>query len=255
MPVIKLISERALAYYLECPMRSAGSIIMPESPVLACAEETARWLIAEICGGRQPSAGETREFYDAQWKRTARFQSRGSIPLKDYQRLVLEGVRACRRLRDIMWRCEIIEPVASYTLPIGGVLITGGYAVLRSSRRKKHAFALYLRHQGVRIKRLVPDIVSFARRLDLANRWTDPANRHWGVQSIGVMHFWASRDLSAEHTSDRDFATDVLHGAVGVVTGNPFSIPGDHCRFCPTRACRPDDVARPRDTEALPQKL
>jgi hypothetical protein len=71
-------------------------------------------------------------------------------------------VGACRRLRDIIWRCEILQPVSPYELPIGEVVITGEYAVLRSSRRKKHAFGLYLRHQGVRIKRLVPDVVSFA---------------------------------------------------------------------------------------------
>src|SRR4051794_30554883 len=93
-----------------------------------------------------------------------------------------------------------------YTLPIGDAVITGEYAVLRSSRRKKHAFALYLRHEGIRMKPLVPDVVSFARRLDLANRWMDPANRHWGIESIAVMHYWVSRDLSAEHRPDREFA-------------------------------------------------
>jgi hypothetical protein len=113
--------------------------------------------------------------------------------------------------------------------------------VLRSSRRKKHAFALYLRHQGVRLKRLVPDVTSFARRLDLGNRSIDPANRHWGIDSVSVMHYWIARDLSAEHRPERDFAEDVLRGAVSVVTGQPFPLPGDHCRSCPTRACRPDD--------------
>jgi len=156
---------------------------------------------------------------------------------------------ACRRLRDILWRCDILQPPSAYTLPIGGVVITGRYAVLRSSRRKKHAFALYLRYQGVRLKRLVPDVVSFARRLDLEKRWMDPANRHWGIESIGVMHYWVSRDLLAEHTTEREFATDVLLGAVGVVTGAPFPVPGNHCRLCPTRACRPDDLVRPSDAQ------
>jgi hypothetical protein len=58
--------------------------------------------------------------------------------------------------------------VTPYALAIGDVVITGEYAVLRSSRPKKHAFALYLRHGGLKIRPLVQDIVSFARRLDLS---------------------------------------------------------------------------------------
>jgi len=91
----------------------------------------------------------------------------------------------------------------------------------------------------MRIKPLVPDVVSFARWLDLANRWTNPANQHWGIESIGVLHYRVSRDLSAEHKTDRGFATDVLLGAVSVVRGTPFPVPGEHCKSCPHRACRP----------------
>ena len=59
-----------------------------------------------------------------------------------------EGIRACRRLRDIVWRCEVLQPLSPYTLAIGDVQVAGEYAVLRSSRRKKHAFALYLAASG-----------------------------------------------------------------------------------------------------------
>jgi hypothetical protein len=216
------INEKDLLYRLECPLRSNGSSTVQESPVLACAENTARWLIDEMFAGRAPSASETREFFDIAWKQTACFHSKSCIPTKKYELLVREGLLACRRLRDIVWRCEILQPVSSYALAIGDIVIAGEYAVLRSSRRRKHAFALYLRHQGVKIKRLVPDIVSFARRLDLGHRRIDPSNRHWAIQSIGVMHYWVSRDLSAEHTADYVFASDVLLGAAGVVTGHPF---------------------------------
>ncbi|MGD0778318.1 MAG: hypothetical protein ABSC05_36515 [Candidatus Solibacter sp.] len=244
-----LIDEKALLYRLACPLCSNGADMVQAPPILSCAESTARWLSTERFDGRTPSAGDTRAFFDHAWQQTAYFQSRDSIPRKEYEVGLREGIRACRRLRDILWRCEILQPISPYTLPIGDIVITGEYAVLRSSRRKRHALALYLRHQGVKLKRLIPDIVSFARQLDLTYRWEDPANRDWGIQSIGVMHYWVSRDLSAEHTTDFGFAADVLHGAAGVVTGRPFPIPGDHCRSCPTRACRPDDLVRPPHTE------
>ena len=183
--------------------------------------------------------------FDTEWKGTPYFHSRTDIPAKEYEIRVREGSRACRRIRDIVFRCEVLQPLSPYALPIGDAVITGEYAVLRSSRRRNHAFALYLRHKGIRIKRLVPDVVSFARRLDLGNRWTAPENRHWKVNSIGVMHYWVSSDLSAEHKVDREFAAEVLRGAVNVFTGPAFPAPGDHCLLCPTRACRPDDLVRP----------
>jgi len=232
------IHEKALLHHLECPLRSKGSTAEPQSPILQCAESTARWLIAEQFVGRAPSARETRDFFD----RTGYFQPRIDLPPQEYERHVREGLRACRRLRDLIWRCEVLQPVSPYTLAVGDVRITGEYAVLRSSRKKKHAFALYLRHQGIRSKPLRPDVVSFARWLDLANRSTAPANRQWGIQTIGVMHYWVTREQSAEHKPDRAFATDVLLGAVSAFTGHPFPVPGEHCLSCPTLACRPDCI-------------
>jgi hypothetical protein len=90
----------------------------------------------------------------------------------------------------------------------------------------------------------VPDIISFALRLDLGNRWTDPVNHNWKVNTIGVMHYWITSELSAEHRLDREFAAESLLGAVNAFTGPPFPVPGDHCTSCPTRACRPDDLVR-----------
>jgi hypothetical protein len=252
-----LIPEKALRHRLECPMRSTPFSSILESPLLTCAENTARGLIAEQVGGRAPSADATRDVFDAAWKGTQYFQSRAEIAAKEYETCLREGLRACRRIRDIIFRCDILQPVSSYALAIGDAVIAGEYAVLRSSRRKNHAFALYLRHKGVRIKRLVPDVVSFARRLDLGNRWTGPENHHWKVNSVGVMHYWISSDLSAEHKLDREFAREVLRGAVNVFSGPAFPVPGDHCKLCPTPACRPDDLVRPqpriRSEAAAPQ--
>jgi hypothetical protein len=245
MPQTTFITEKELLYRLECPIRSCGqTTVQEESPILTCAETTAQWLITEIVDGRPPSLKETHERYDLEWNQTAYFRSREGIPQKDYDIRMREGIRACRRLRDIIWRCEILQPVTPYTLAIGDVVITGEYAVLCYPRRKKHAFALYLRYGGVKIRPLVPDVVSFARRLDLTDRWIDPSNRHWAIESIGVMHHWVARDFSLEHKINYSFSRDVLLGAVSVITGNPFPLPGDHCSSCPTRACRPDELVR-----------
>jgi hypothetical protein len=242
MSMIKRISESELSYYLECPMRSIASINIPETPILTCSEETARWLIDEICAGRRPSAQETRAFFDSRWRETTYFQLMDRIPIKEYNRLMLEQVRICRRLRDVIWRNEIIQPVKPYELAVGNIVITGEYAVFGYARPKQNGFALYLRDQGVRLKPLVPDIVSFARHLDLSNRLMNPANRNWGIKKISVLHHWGTRDLTLRHNSNASFATDVLLGAAATISGHPFPIPGDRCRSCPTHACQMMDM-------------
>jgi hypothetical protein len=40
------------------------------------------------------------------------------------------------------------------------------------------------------------------------------------------MHYWVSRDLSAEHRAEYGFSREVLLGAAGVVTGYRFPVPG-----------------------------
>lgn len=234
MTTTTAIPEKNLLYHLICPLRSDPTLPVPD--VLSCAENTARWLMAEQLAGRAPTAKQTRDYFD----QTGYFQPREGLSREQYERHTKEGFRACRRLSELIWRCEVLRPVSPYTLAVGDVLIAGEYGVLRSSRRKKHAFALYLRHAGIRIKPLRPDVVSFARWFDLAKRHTEAANRHWGIQSIGVMHYWVTRDLAAEHKTEAAFATDVLCGAAGAFTGNPFPVPGEHCLSCSTLACRPE---------------
>lgn len=230
---ITSITEKALLYHLQCPIRSDGSTSGPESPVLNCAESTARWLIEEIAAGRQPTAGETREYFDTEWQQTAFFQSRDAIPLRKYDRMFMEGLRACRRLRDLIWRCEILQPVCRYELPVDGVVITGEYAVLRSSRRKSHAFVPYLRYKGLKIRPVIPEIVTFARWV-AANR--APA-REWRINRMVVMHYWINQDLAAEYQPNPDFAGQVLRGVAGMISLPRYPRTGEHCLTCPKRNC------------------
>jgi hypothetical protein len=120
-------------------------------------------------------------------------------------------------------------------LTIDGIGITGEYAVVRSSRRKRQAFVLYLRYRGVKIRPLTPDIVSFARWVHFSN---EPNTRlWWGVDDISVKHYWVNQELDVEHRPDRQLASAVLLGVAGVVSGPPFPIVGEHCLSCPTHSC------------------
>ena len=98
------INEKALRYSLECPLRSQGSITLPEPAVLTGAERTLRWLIAERQAYREPTAGETRALFE-----TAYSQPTNSLSLREEQRRAQQCLRACRRLRDIVWRCEVLR--------------------------------------------------------------------------------------------------------------------------------------------------
>jgi hypothetical protein len=229
------ITERALLYQIECPLRSDGTSLGPEVPVLECAESAYRWLMSEIVAGRQPTAGGTREYFEAQWQMTKLFQTRDAIPAKRYQRLVMQGVRACARLRDLLWTHEILQPLARYELLVDGVAITGEYAVLLSSRRNNEAFIPYLRHEGVKLRPVIPDVVTYARWLDAAQRL--PLRQRPG-RRISVMHYWVSQYLAALHQPDAGFAGQALRGAAAAITGPPYPIAGEHCLACPTRNCR-----------------
>jgi hypothetical protein len=229
------VTEKALLSHLECSLRTHGANFGPESPVLDCAEKTYYWLIQEIAAGRQPTAGETRDFYDVSWQQTAYFQSRDTVPTKLYNRRLREGLRACFRIRDLLWTHEILQPVSRYELIVDGITIVGEYAALCSSRRKNHGFIPYLRHKGLRIRPVIPDIVTFARWVDASKRL--PLNQ-WGVKRLAVMHFWVSQNLAAEYLPNSEFARQSLRGAVGTVSGPPYPRTGEHCLSCPTRNCR-----------------
>ncbi len=237
------ITEKALLYQIECPLRSDGTSSGPEVPVLACAESVYRWLISEIVAGRQPTAGATREYYEAQWQQTKLFQNRAAIPAKQYGRLVMQGVRACARLRSLLWPHEILQPLAQYELLVDGVAITGEYAVLRSSRRKLEAFIPYLRHGGVKLRPVIPDVVTYARWLDAADRL--PLDQ-WRVSRIYIMHYWVSQNLAALHQPDTGFVGQALRGAVSAITGPPYPRVGEHCLACPTHTCRTAVLLNPK---------
>jgi len=226
------ITEKALLSHLQCPLRADGSTSGPESPVLKGAESTLQWLISELASCRLPDIHETHNYYFAT---DPDFFRSHNLPRTEYVRRLDQGVRVCRLLRDILSRCETLQPVERYDLPIGGVMITGEYAIFRSSRRKRQAFALYLRHGGLKVRPLIPDVVSFARFVDFTNR---PADRGWRVDRIGVLHYWIAQKLSALHQPDPEFAANVLRGAVGTISQPPYPRTGEHCLVCPTRNCR-----------------
>jgi hypothetical protein len=139
-------TEKSLLYRLECPLRSDGSTSGPESPVLYCAESTARWLIDEIDAGRQPTEGETREFFNVQWQQTDFFQAGDTISPKDYNHQVEEDVLACSCVRNLIRRCESVQPVSPYTLPVDGITMSGEHAVLHAPRRKMETFIPYFQY-------------------------------------------------------------------------------------------------------------
>jgi hypothetical protein len=226
-----MITEEALLCRLQCPLRAAEANSGPEPPVLHCAERTLQWLIAEIASGRLPDVLETHHYY---FETEPDLFRRDNLPGKEYERRYQQGWRVCRLLRDILFRCQILQPVEKYELPIGGVMITGEYAVFRSSRRKRQAYVLYLRHGGLKVRPLIPDVVSFARFVDVTNRSSD---RGWGVDRIGVLHYWVAQKLSALHRPDPEFAASVLRGAVGTISLPPHPRTGEHCLVCPSRNC------------------
>lgn len=182
--------------------------VEPASPMLTSAEKTAAWLIDEIARGRNPSAADTRSLFEMHWQPAVSAQD-GELSAQDYTAQLLQIPHACWRIREVIWSREILQPMLPYKLTINGITITGEYAILRSSRRKRHAYVLYLRDAGVRRRPLVPDVLSCARWLDLHDRWAGVSNQ-WKVSSAGVLHYWVTTDFAAEHKPDIESARQAL---------------------------------------------
>jgi len=106
---------------------------------------------------------------------------------------------------------------------------------MRSSRRKNHLFVPYFRYGGVKIRPLIPDIVSFARWLDVSNR---VEQQGWRFTKLNVMHYWLVPSLAAEHDPNPELAAQVLRGAAAAISRPPYPIVGAHCLTCPTHNCR-----------------
>jgi len=193
---------------------------------LHCAESTARWLIEEIDAGRQPTEGETHEFFTVQWRQTEFFQSRDAIPPQDYNHQVEEGVRACSCVRNLIWRCEILQNVSPYALLVDGMTISGEYAVLYSPRRKIKTFIPYFRYDH--LKPVIPDIVTFARWMDASNRLP---------MTINIVHCPVNQNRAAGYQPDPVRAGEYLRAAVGTISRRPYPRMSEHCLVCPTPNC------------------
>lgn len=209
------MAEKALLSASQCASLVGGSRIIPESPILPAAEKTAACLIDDIVHGRNPTAADTRRFFETHWQQ-AYSHSQDTLAPEDYVTQLQQIPHACWRLRDIIWTREILQPVRPYRLTVDGLTIKGEYAVLRSSRRKRHAYVLYLREGGVKRRPLVPDVISFARWLDLQNRWAEISSE-WRIKTIGILHYWVTTDTSLEHRPDLDNARQVVTNAVAAL--------------------------------------
>lgn len=210
-----VMAEKALLSASQCASLVGGSRIIPELPILIAAEKTAAWLIDDIAHGRNPTAADTRRFFETHWQH-AYSHSQDTLAPEDCTTQLRQIPHACWRLREIIWSREILQPVLPYRLTVDDIAITGAYAVLRSSRRKRHAYVLYLREGGVKRRPLIPDVISFARWLDLQNRWAEISSE-WRIKTIGILHYWVTTDTSLEHRPDPEVAKQVLVDAVAAL--------------------------------------
>lgn len=207
------ISEQRLLELAAGIQQPGFSSAASESPILLCAKMTASWLIGEIARGRNPSAAETRTYFEEHWAKTSEAQPRDAAAMRTYITRLSQIPHACWRLREILWTREILQPVLPYELNVGGAIIIGEYTVLRSSRRRRHAHVLYLRDGGIKRRPLVPDLVSFARGLDISRNGPE-LFRDWDVSTVGILHYWTADDICLEHRPDPDLAPQLLSQAV-----------------------------------------
>ena len=106
----RTINEQALLAAVRCPLGSPDIAADVQSPVLACTEQTFRWLTTVNFDGGWPSMRETMEVFEHHWHATSYYKAKAGADPREYHRLLLSGVRACRRIRDLFVRFQLIQP-------------------------------------------------------------------------------------------------------------------------------------------------
>jgi hypothetical protein len=158
------LTEEALVAAVQCPMRARAGDAPARSPVLESAEEVFAWLFRERFDGRWPDVKETLGLFDELRHKTEWYRVNAAPPMT--AREGLAALHSCGRLMRLFYRLEAIPARHALCFPDRGRI--NQREVCRDALDEaKRALIIYLRDGGIRMKPLVPDLISFARGLDL----------------------------------------------------------------------------------------
>jgi hypothetical protein len=226
------IREMDLLEYSRCLLRKPeGAPYVLPADVIAAELAAKKVFLLAFTESRVPGASEVRELYERAWNEAVGFDPDLRTPPRS-------GLAVCRRLRDILLRYEIQQPVTKYILNLGRATISGEYAVVVDSKRRKDGlFVLRWRHKAERVARQLiqsVDVVNYARWLHLRNIETHELD-------LGVLNLALDADESwIERISGEKLVRRSLSFLVESIVGDQgFPSTGEHCRSCQTNACQP----------------
>jgi hypothetical protein len=226
------IREYDLLEYSRCLLRrpEAAPYVLP-ADVIAAELAAKKVFLLAFTESRVPTAGEVRELYEKSWNEAVGFDPELRTPPRS-------GLAICRRLRDILCRFEIQQPVTKYVLNLGRATISGEYAVMSDKKRRKDGlFVVRWRHKSERVNRQLihaVDVVNYARWLHLRNMEAHELD-------LGVLNLALDSEESwtEEIQYERRVRSSLSFLVETIVSGHGFPSPGEYCKSCQTNACKP----------------
>lgn len=216
------ISEEQLKSYALCPLRGRPS---RPSDLERAAEETINWFLAQLFKGSYPLIVEVH----AQFENYLRTSCKWTLA-----KVRKSAVASCRslakRLSDFSNNLGVVQPVAPYSLLIGGETICGEYAVVERKPPNSRQAILRVWSPDER-HRNNPDIVSMARWYHFITQEEHPVS----IYHMGVLDGSRFFQHGMEQEPVRRYLGDIIEC---MKAKRQWAAPGAHCESCVTRTCR-----------------
>lgn len=232
------IRELDLVEYGRCLYRSPERVPYVLPADVMTAEATAKKLILKTFAEEWvPDIQVVRRVYDETWNEVVGHDPELKTPPR-------AGLTVTRRIRDLLSRFIIRQPVTKYVLNLGRAAISGEYAVVSDESRGRRfpgVFVVRLRHRYERFERSPvpqrPDVVNYARWLNLRNMESHEPN-------IGVVNLGLDSDevWFDQIPNERQVRGSLSYLVESIVSEQGFPSAGPYCSNCHTNGCQSNFV-------------
>lgn len=229
-----VINELSLRGRLQCLLRQTVSTIeiRPQDMLYDTSRRVVSWALLQAMDGSAPKLQNIREKFCSVWKSVYYPQYEAVQPPPDDTTYWLGPRRAAqsaRKIRDLLARRKVVQPVTNYSLGLSAGTVTGAYGMVANGQTK---YILLLCQQAPKHLREVPGIVGLAR-------WLHATGEGLHQEEVKLLHVPLFRgEPWILAPKNRGMALAWLEDALGLVLGpRKFPVPGPFCSSC-TKPCQ-----------------
>jgi len=232
MAVRKQFNDRDLLEFMRCPLRQPQVVTYNRPPDTVLAEEVVKAALIEVFRSPDnavaPSAASILEWMEAAWPGV---EAAGVNKQRFKKFLCVSGARVASRLRRLLQRYTLFQPVTPYELSFSRAAVSGEYAVM-TDRKKQGCDKLLILRVRMPGEAHRPDVVNHCRWLHLHTY------ERRGVP-VGTLNYcFGSEEEWLERILEEDAVRPSITSLIDYAISNAsVPAPGKHCEDCRTDAC------------------